>query len=430
MLRPLLATIALLSAGLLQAAETPADDGELLDRVVAIVNEGIVTQSELEELESTTLAQLRRQNIALPPSDVLRKQALDRLILQQLQLQHGERMGVDITDEQLNQQLAAIAEGNGMTLAQLPQALAQQGITYARFRETLRDEMVVSVVRRREVLDKINVTPRELEQFMERLRKLPDENAEYNISHILIEKPIDATQAQTEELARRAQEIYERTATEDFSSLAVSYSNAQKALEGGALGWIAAGNLPSGFAEVIVGLKPGQVAKPLDTPNGFQIIKLNEVRSKAGDPVQNQMLTRHILMRPNALQDDATVRQKLAGLKQRVLNGEDFGAFASSMSEDTGTAVNGGELGWSGPGETVPEYEAAAAALEINGISDPFQTRYGWHIVQLLGRRQFDITEDALQQRAFSQLRESKADEESELWLRRMRDEAFVETLL
>jgi peptidyl-prolyl cis-trans isomerase SurA len=286
----------------------------------------------------------------------------------------------------------------------------------------------MQALRQRDVLSKISVTPRELEQYLERLKKLPSETTEYNLSHILLAIPPDATQAQVDEISKLAQDILERSKTEDFSRLAVAYSNSQTALEGGSLGWRKGPELPTFLAELVVGMKAGDVSKPLATPNGYHLVKLNATRSTEGSPIEDQVHARHILMKPNTLQDDATVRQRLASVRERILKGEEFAAFASSMSEDSGSAVNGGDLGWSGPGTFVPEFESVLAGLKENEISEPFKSQFGWHIVQLLGRRQFDTTEESLRQRAFRQLRESKADEETELWLRRLRDEAFVDT--
>jgi peptidyl-prolyl cis-trans isomerase SurA len=440
MFRPLLLAAVLafssLSPAIAADAPKPPDPvkperqktGALLDRVVAIVGEGVVTESDLNEQMEMITERLREQNTALPPAGVLRTQVMERLIVQEIQLQRAERIGMKISDEQLNAALTDVAQRNNMTLSQLPSALVAQGIDYAAYRDNMRKEITLQTLRQRDVLSRINVTPRELDQFIERLKKLPSATDEYNLSHILIAIPQEATQAQVDELGKKAQEVYERAANEDFSRLAVAFSNSQTALEGGALGWRKGPELPTILAEVIVGLKPGEVGKPLATPTGFHLVKLNAVRSTDGSRIEDQNHARHILMKPNELQDDATVRQKLAGVRQKILNGEDFAAFASSMSEDSGSAVNGGDLGWNGPGTFVPEFESTLAGLQINEISDPFRTQFGWHIIQLLGRRQFDTTEEALRQRAFQQLRESKADEETELWLRKLRDEAFVDT--
>src|SRR6188768_781729 len=444
MIRPIWATLALLLAGAAaQGAETPAPafpglgpakapeapkTGQVLDRAVAIVNDGIVTESDLQEQMAMYEGRLKEQNTPLPPSDVMRKQVLDRLIMQEVQLQRAERIGLKITDDQVNEQLADIAKRNGIPLAQMPAALAQQGIDYGSFRDNMRKEMTLQRLRQKDVLGKINITPRELEQFLERQKKMPSETDEYNVSHILLAIPPEATQAQVKEVEQLAEQIYTRSQDEDFGRLAVTYSNSQTALEGGSLGWRKGPELPTVLAEIVVGLKPGQVSRPMVTPTGYHLVKLNEVRSTDGSHIEDQVHARHILMRPDELQDDATVRQRLADVRQRVLKGEEFAAFASSMSADSSSAVNGGDLGWSGPGSFVPEFEATLARLKDNEISEPFHTEFGWHIVQVLGRRQFDTTEESQRGRALRQLRESKVDEETELWLRRLRDEAFVET--
>lgn len=403
--------------------------GLLLDRVVAVVNEGIVTESELEDEINTITKRLREQKTALPSPAILRSQILERLIVQELQMQRADRMGIKVSDEQLNTQLARTAEDNGLTLAELPRALAAQGIDYALFRNDRRKEIILYQLQRHELQERINVTPRELEQFIERIKRMPDPDTEYNTSHILLALPPDATQDQVDEATRRAQEIIDRAKTEEFSKLAVTYSNSQTALEGGSLGWRKGPELPTLLQEVVVGLKIGEVSRPLVTPNGVHLIRLNEKRSTQGDPIQDQTHVRHILMKPNELQDDATVQLKLAGIRDRVLKGEDFAAFATSMSEDSGSAVNGGDLDWKGPDAFVPEFQEVVASLKDNEISQPFKSRYGWHVVQLLGRRKFDITEDTLRERAYEQLVGGRADEELELWLRRLRDEAFVEIM-
>jgi len=444
MIRPIWATLALLLAGAAaQGAETPAPafpglgpakapeapkTGQLLDRAVAIVNDGIVTESDLQEQMAMYEGRLKEQNTPLPPSDVMRKQVLDRLIMQEVQLQRAERIGLKITDDQVNEQLADIAKRNNIPLARLPAELAKQGVEYAAFRDNMRKEMIMQRLRQKDVLGKINITPRELEQFLERQKKMPSETDEYNVSHILLAIPPEATQAQVKEVEKLAEQIYTRSQDEDFGRLAVAYSNSQTALEGGSLGWRKGPELPTVLAEIVVGLKPGQVSRPMVTPTGYHLVKLNEVRSTDGSHIEDQVHARHILMRPDELQDDATVRQRLADVRQRVLKGEEFAAFASSMSADSSSAVNGGDLGWSGPGSFVPEFEATLARLKDNEISEPFHTEFGWHIVQVLGRRQFDTTEESQRGRALRQLRESKVDEETELWLRRLRDEAFVET--
>ncbi len=405
-----------------------SSSGVLLDRVAATVNEGVVLTSELDEQMILITERLRAQNLELPPENVLRRQVLDRLVLQELQMQRADRAGIKVSDETLNNALTDVARSNNIRLADLPEALAAQGIDYAGYRETIRKELAMQILRQRDVIQRINVSPREIDQFLERQKKMPDEQNQYDVSHILIAVPQAATPEELDAAARKADEVYQKAiAGEDFGRLAVAYSNSQTALEGGSLGVRRGSELPTFLAEPIATMKAGDVTKPIRTPSGFHLVKLNEV--KGGQQViVNQVHARHILIKTNELQDDATVKQKLENIRDRILNkGEDFAAVASVVSEDPGSASDGGDLGWANPGTFVPEFERQLAQLQPEEISQPFRTQFGWHVIQLLGRRTFDTTEDVRRQRAFVALRESKADEETELWLRRLRDEAYVE---
>jgi len=405
-----------------------ATQGELLDRVVAIVNDGVVLNSDLDAQVDSVSERLRQQKLELPPQNVLRQQVLERLVLQEIQLQRANHAGVKISDEMLNAALQDVAKRNGLTLTQLPEALAKQGGDYAEYREEIRREMMLQMLRQRDVLQHISVTPREIDQFLERQAKAPSERNEYNVSHILIAVGQEATAGQQEAAAKRAQEVYERAKSgEDFAKLAVAYSNSQTALEGGALGWRKGGELPTFLTDIIARLKPGEVSEPLRTPTGYHIIRLNEVRGGTENAVEDQVHVRHILMKTNELADDATVRGKLAALRERILKGEDFAAIAQVTSQDPGSAADGGDLGWSGPGTFAPEFEQVVATLKDGDISEPFHTQYGWHIAQMLGHRRFDNSDEIKRRQAMEAIRASKADEETELWLRRMRDEAYVE---
>jgi peptidyl-prolyl cis-trans isomerase SurA len=405
-----------------------SSSGVLLDRVAATVNEGVVLSSELDEQMLVIGERMRDQKVELPPQNVLRRQVLDRLVLQELQMQRANRAGIKVSDETLNNALNDVAEQNKIKLADLPNALAAQGIDYAGYRDGLRKELAMQILRQRDVISRINVSPREIDQFLERQKKMPSETNEYNVSHILVAVPQAATPEQLDEAQKRADEVYQKaTSGEDFARLAVAYSNAQTALEGGSLGWRKGPELPSFLGEVIAGMKAGDVTKPLRTPSGFHILKLNDVRGNK-QVIVNQVHARHILIKPNELQDDATVQQKLSSIRDRILNkGENFAAVASVVSEDPGSSGEGGDLGWAGPGTFVPEFEKQLAQLQPDEISQPFRTQFGWHIIQLLGRRQFDTTNEIIRQHAFQSIREAKADEETELWLRRLRDEAYVE---
>jgi peptidyl-prolyl cis-trans isomerase SurA len=401
--------------------------GEMLDRIAAIVNDGLVLKSELDSQMDSVTKRLQEQKVELPSQSVLKQQVLDRLILQEIQTQHAKRVGLTVSDEQLNSALQEIASRNKIPFDQLPTALSAQGVDYKQYRESMRKELTLSTLRQRDVIAHINVSPHELEQFLTR-QQTAAANDEFNVSHILLSLPEAATPKQLDEITQKAKDLAARASKgEDFGQLAIANSNSQTALDGGQLGWRKGTQLPQFILDLVTKMKPGDVSEPVRTPSGFHIVRLNERRSGEAQVIVNQIHVRHILIKPNELDDDETVRQKLSKLRDRILKGEDFAGLASTNSADPGSAPDGGDLGWSGPGTFVPEFDKAVADLKVNEISQPFKSRYGWHIVQLLGSRTYDSTDDVRRQRAFAAIRESKADEETELWLRRLRDEAFVE---
>ena len=417
----------LLSAALHAQTRDIGVHGEMLDRIAAVVNDGLVLKSELDAQMDAVTKRLQEQKVELPSQSVLKQQVLDRLILQEIQAQHAKRVGLTISDEQLNSALQEIAGRNKIPFDQLPTALAAQGVDYKAYRESMRKELTLSTLRQRDVIAHINVSPHELEQFLTR-QQSSAANDEFNVSHILLSLPAAATPQQLEEISHKAQDLASRASKgEDFGQLAIANSNSQTALDGGQLGWRKGAQLPQFILDLVTKMKPGEVSEPVRTPSGFHIVKLNERRGGEAQVIINQIHVRHILMKPNELDDDATVREKLSKLRDRILKGEDFAGLASTNSADPGSAPDGGDLGWSGPGTFVPEFDKAIADLKVNEITEPFKTRYGWHIVQMLGTRTYDSTDDVRRQRAFAAIRESKADEETELWLRRLRDEAFVE---
>jgi len=406
--------------------------GQLLDRVAATVSsepgvQGVVLQSELDEQVAAIADRFKEAKQEMPPENVLRQQVLERLVLQELQMQRAQHSNLKVPDETLNGALQDIAQRNGVPLSRLPEVLAQNGVEYTGYRDAMRKELTLALLRQREVIQRINVTPREIDQYLEKQKNAPEQSAEYNVSHILISVPQAATPAQLEESDRKAKDVYERASKgEDFAKLAIAYSNSQTALEGGSLGWRKGTELPTFLSEVVAKLAPGKVSEPLRTPTGYHIVRLNEVRGASGPSVVEQIHLRHILMKPNELQDDATVRQKLAAIRERILKGEDFAGLAKVSSEDPTTASDGGDLDWINPG-SFPELEQQIKGFKDNEITDPFRSRDGWHIVQLLGRRQFDNTDELKRRRAAEAIRESRVDEATELWMRRLRDEAYVE---
>lgn len=405
-----------------------SSNGVLLDRIAAIVNDGVVLNSELEQQTEQIIERLREQRTELPARNVLRQQILERLVMEEIQIQRADKLGIQVTDEMVNSTLADIAKRNNIAFDELPQFLAREGVDYRAFRDDVRRQMTLQLLRQRDVIGRINISPRELEQFMARQQNAPDRNAEYNVSHILISVPVSASPEQIEARAARAQEVAQKaTAGEDFAQLAVAYSDSSTNIEGGSLGWRRGSQLPSIVAEQVANMQPGEVSEPLRTPSGFHIFRLNEIRGGVQPSVESQVHVRHILLQTNELEDDQTVQQRLSEIRERIIKGEDFAAIAAVTSKDPGSAANGGDLGWAGPGTFVPEFEKHIATLEENEMSEPFKTPYGWHIVQILGRRMHDATDDVRRQRAFAELRETKAEEETELWLRRLRDEAFVD---
>ncbi|MEI6457728.1 MAG: peptidylprolyl isomerase [Pseudomonadota bacterium] len=403
--------------------------GDLLDRVAVVVNDGVVVQSQIDQQVSAITRRLREQGTQLPAASVLRQQVTERLVLQEIQMQRAQKVGLRIPDEGLNNQLREIATQNHIEFDQLPDALAHEGIVYAEYREDMRRDMTLQVLRQRDVLSRIYVSPREIDQFIAKQAANKNADVSYNVSHILLALPEAATPAQLEQAEKLGNDIRGRAQKgEDFGQLAVSYSQAQTALERGALGWRKGNELPTFIADMVGKMQPGEVSEPVRTPSGFHLIRLNESRSDRDPLIVNQTHARHILIKTSELQDDETVRGRLQTIRDRIAAGtDDFGAIAKAVSEDPGSGSEGGDLGWTSGGTFVPEFETAMQTLAEGEISQPFRTQYGWHIIQLLGHRAQDMSTDERRRRAYEKIRASKLDEETELWLRRLRDEAYVD---
>ena len=313
--------------------------GELLDRIAAIVNDGLVLKSDLDGQMEAVVKRLQEQKIDMPPQSVLRQQVLERLILQEIQMQRAKHVGLTISDEQLNSALQDIAQRNKIPFDQLPTALAAQGVDYKQYRESMRKELTLSTLRQRDVIAHINVTPRELDQYLAR-QQTAAANDEFNVSHILLSLPEAATPKQLDEIAHKAQDLAARASKgEDFGQLAIANSNSQTALDGGQLGWRKGNQLPQFILDLVIKMKPGEVSEPVRTPSGFHIVKLNERRGGEAQVIINQIHVRHILMKPNELDDDETVRQKLSKLRDRILKGEDFAGIASTDVRGSGVCA-------------------------------------------------------------------------------------------
>jgi peptidyl-prolyl cis-trans isomerase SurA len=424
----LLVSSAVLTAPAALQAESLSDTGVLLDRIVALVDDGVVLKSELDTQVQTITLQLREQGVRMPPPEVLRQQILESLIVQQVQLQRAERIGIRVNDEQLNSALARVAERNEIAFSQLPAVLAADGISYAAFREQMRREMTIDALRQRDVLGRIEVSEREIQRWLEQHDATRVSQVDYDISQILVTLPEDPGPEQLEAARARAAAIHARLqAGDEFAELAVAESSGQQALTGGRLGWRRGAQLPEQFADAIRSLDIGEFSEPIRSSSGFHIFRVNDIRGGDERVIQLQTKASHILLAPNEVLDDDTIRGRLVAIRERVIAGESFADIALLESEDSGSAARGGDLGWNPSGTFVPEFEAQLDQLSPGEISEPFRSPFGWHIIQLQDRQERDTTDDMRRMQAVQGIRGSKLEQETELWLRRLRDEAWVE---
>jgi peptidyl-prolyl cis-trans isomerase SurA len=418
--------LALLSSTAL-AAELSVT-GELLDGVAAVVNEGVVLKSELQQQTVVIAARAREQGLQLPPPNVLEEQVLERLVLEQIQLQRAERVGIQISDQMLNSAIAQVAEENGIAFERLPEMLAQDGINYGEYRSEMRKQLILDQLRRIDVTGRISVAPREVQQCIADLEDNVVVNSEYNLSHILISVPQSATTEQFAAAETEARYVYQQLEEgADFGELAVRYSDSETGLEGGNLGWRPGDQLPTLFSDVVGSMEPGDYSEPIRAISGYHLVKVNEIRGVNQRSEIEQMKIRHILVTPNEIIDNETAKQRLEEAREQIMAGEDFGELAKLMSDDPGSANSGGDMGWRGPGTFVPEFEQVANNLELGVVSEPFQTRFGWHILEVEDKRTYDNTEDLKESNCIQRIRNSKLADESELWVRRLRDEAYVD---
>jgi peptidyl-prolyl cis-trans isomerase SurA len=411
-------------------ADELSETGEFLDGVAAIVNEGVVLKSQLNEQVSMITERAAAQNIPLPPAEILEEQLLERLILAEIQLQRADRIGLNVGDEMLNRAVAGIAQENGVPFEDMPRLLAEDGIEYAAFRRQLREELTISNLRNIEVGERINVSEREIEQCVADLEGNVVTNSEYALSHILLTLPEGADAGQIKEVEDLANQIYAQIQNgADFREMAVRYSAGPTALEGGSLGWMQGQQVPTLFTEVLQDMGRGDVSAPIRAASSFHLVKVDDLRSAMERSEISQANVRHILIMPNEIIDDATARQRLEEALRKIRDGEEeFGEQAKLLSDDPGSSNLGGELGWSSPDSFAPEFAQTIRDSEIGVISEPFRTQFGWHILEVLERRVYDNTEDLKQRNCAAKIRQGKMEEESQTWMQRLRDEAFVET--
>ena len=391
----------LLGAALVPAAalhaENLSDSGVLLDEVVAVVNDGVVLRSELDTQIAAIEQRFRAQGAQLPPRDVLEQQLLDRLIVIRAQLQRAERIGISVPDERLNLALDAIAQRNGLTLSQLPAALADQGIDYGAYREEMRREIKLEQLRARAMNQRVEVSQREVDRLLAKEAASGERN-DYLISHILLPVPSAPSPDAVAEAASRADEIHQRLQDgEDFARLAVAYSAGQTALEGGELGWRSAAQLPTMVANLVPQMTAGEVTEPIRDSGGFHIFRLDDVRGTE-KVIVTQRKARHILIQPNEILPEQEAELKLRDIRRRIVDGEDFAELAREYSDDKGSGSGGGDLGWASPGKFVPAFEQMLDGLEPGELSEVFRSQFGWHIIELLETREHDSTLDVNRQ--------------------------------
>lgn len=416
-----------LFSGVARAVDEPAGDAAAVDHIVALVDDGVILQSELDEMLDTVKRQLHQQDGQLPPDDVLRKQVLERLIMMRLQLQYAERTGIRIDEEKLNAALTNIAQQNKMSLGDFRLALEREGFNFAHFRDNIRDQMIIAQLQQRQVNSLVTVSDQEVDNFLANAKTQGGVGDEYHLAHILIAVPEGASTEKVEAAHGKAQRVLdELRGGADFQKMAVSVSDAQQALEGGDLGWRSVAQIPSMFVDVVTHMKPGDVSDLVRSPSGFHIIKLIDHRGMDQHSVM-QTHARHILIRTNDLVNDDDAKARLEQLKQRLEGGDDFAALARAHSDDAVSAAKGGDLGWINPGDLDPQFEEVMTGLAPGKISAPFRTQFGWHLVQVLERRSYDDTKDFHRNMAREMIRKRKAEEEIDVWLRRLRDEAYVE---
>lgn len=425
----LLALLLVCGAAVAQSGEAPPKVTRpvMVDRVLAVVNREVITQVELDERVQRAQRELSARRTPLPSREEIVRQMLERMIVDKVQLQYAKETGLQIDDLQLDAAINRLAEGNRLSLAEFRRALERDGIPFDKFREEVRNEIIIARLREREVDNKISVAENEISNLIEEQQGIGGALAEYNIGHILVQVPEQARPEQLERLRARAEEALKRLKSGgDFGQIAATYSNASDALQGGGMGWRGHDRLPELFAEELAKMRPGDLSGILRSPAGFHILKLIEKRGAGAPFMVEQTRLRHILVRVSEVVSEEDAKRKLSQLRERIVNGADFGELARQHSDD-GSAARGGELGWIYPGDTVPEFERAFTGLPLKQVSEPVRTSFGWHLLQVLERRTADASTERKRLEARKALRERKSDEAYQEWLRQLRDRAYVE---
>ena len=403
---------------------------ELIDRVVAVVDSGVIMESQLNSRVEEILIRLKNDKAELPPLNLLEVQVLDRLIIEEIQLQLADRAGIKISDSELNQTLSRVSSQNNLSLEEFRLKLEAEGTSYKSFRDTIKKELIIQRVQRGKVGAKIDISEQELENFINSEEGRTQLAEQYNVQHILRSVKSGSSEIEIEAIENEAVSLLERLENgESFEKLAASYSAGQKALEGGFLGWRTSAELPSLFAEVVSGLTVGEVAQPVRSGAGFHILKLTD---KRGNTVKflDQTLARHILIQPSEIRTENQAEVLINDIYKRLKEGEDFKQLARQFSEDPGSKMDGGELGWSNPGDYDPAFEMTLNATEIGQLSEPVKSSFGWHIIEVMDRRNEDVSQEEQKNRAYQIIFKRKFDQELQSTLIELRAEAYVDIKL
>jgi peptidyl-prolyl cis-trans isomerase SurA len=423
------ALLACLSGIGLTATPVQAADDEIrkIDRIVAVVDQVVITENELIDRIQTVRSQLEKQGGNMPPADVLQKQILERLINDRLLLQYAAQTGVRVDDTQLDKTVERIAEQNKLSVPEFRSALEQEGISYRKFREDIRNEIIIARLREREVENRVNVTEAEIDNFLTTQSSRGDIQDEFEISHILIRTPEEGAPEELQKLREKAEQALKQLQDGiSFAEVSASLSDAPNALEGGNLGWKTSTQIPELFNEALKPMQPGELSPILRSPNGFHILKMTDRRGGTSPLVVEQTKLRHILIKLSEIVSESDAQQRMTMIKERLDNGGDFAELARQYSEDA-SANSGGDLGWVNPGDTVPQFEQAMNLLAPGEISEPVRTPFGYHIIQVQERRKQDMTQEAARFKARQEIRSRKAEEAYADWLRELRDRAYVE---
>jgi peptidyl-prolyl cis-trans isomerase SurA len=424
-LKKLLTTLLLLLCGLFLVSY--ASYAEVLDRMIANVEGEAILESELQRDIAIIVQRIQASNTAMPPDYVLKKQVLEKIIIEKLQRQLAEKAGINLSEEMLNNSATDIAQRNNMSLEQFKQELQKQGMSYQSFQDNMRNEIIINQLRGKEIGERIKVTDREIEHFLETEDKGGTGMGQYHLGQILIAVKEGASAAVIQKAKLKADELVkELRSGQDFTKTAMSNSDDDNALKGGDLGWRGKADVPTLFVDAVSAMKTGDVSDPIRSPSGFHIVKMLEMKGVGAHTITKSK-ARHILIKTNELIDDAEAQKRLLALKQRIADGDDFATLARAHSDDKGSALKGGSLDWVGPDDLVKPFQEAMEKLAINEISEPVQTQFGWHLIQVLERENKDDTSDFKKNEIRDVIRKRKIEEETELWLRRLRDESSVE---